>query len=171
MSGSRRLTGCISGYSPSVGRWRAVLPTVSRSSEVVPWPFFFSQDIQRLPSSNYRKSHEIVLGVLLLRLIAPVSCGRKDKVCICHKHTLCSPCIGKFLQFTHSFRDAFFPRGRAHPSHLLNFSLMPSRTEGRRGSPWGLEPYVSIAYSKDNGFEKKIWEGKLSRYFLWLSCM
>lgn len=122
----------------SVDRWRAVLPTVCRSSQAVPW-LFFSQDTQRLPFSNYRKSHEFVLGVLVLRLIAPVSCGRRDKVCICHKHTLSSPCIGKFLQFTRSFRDAFFfPEDAFTRLHLLKFSLMLSRTEGRRGSPWGL---------------------------------
>ena len=77
----------------------------------------------------------------------------RDKICICREHTLSSPCIGKLLQFTRSFRDALFPRGRVHSSYLLKISLMLSRTEVRRGSPWG---YMSIAYRKGNGFEKEM---------------
>ena len=77
---------------------------------------FFFRKTQGPPSSNFRKSHEFVLGVLLLRLIPLVSCGRSDKVYLPQAYTELT--IYRQVSTVHtSFRDAFFPRGRVHPFH------------------------------------------------------
>lgn len=45
---------------------------------------------------------------------------------------------------------SFFPEDAFTRLIFWKIFLMLSRTEGRRGSPW----YMSIAYSKGNGFEE-----------------